>query len=43
MSITSPNAFGSTQEPPIMYFLSQGDDEKQDYHGRVTQPSKKNF
>lgn len=26
-----------------MYFLSSGDDDKQDYHGRVTQPSKKNF
>ena len=26
-----------------MYFLSQNDDSKQDFHGRVTQPSKKNF
>lgn len=33
----------STQDPQIMYFLSQRDDEKQDFRGRVTRPSKKNF
>ena len=38
-------SMASTKSPApeqIMYFLSQGDEEK-DFRGRVTQPSKKNF